>query len=86
MVPTLAAFRSYASVQDSIADYVREIRGSFPHAVGQGSVAGFAQALAAGGYATDRAYAAKIVNLAQSPLMAAALAAVAPPPHTETSK
>lgn len=86
MVPTLAAFRSYASVQDSIADYVREIRASFPQAVGQSSVAGFAQALAAGGYATDRAYAAKILNLAHSPLMAAALAAVAAPPNKETSK
>jgi len=86
MVPTLAAFRSYASVQDSIADYVQEIRGHFPQVLGQGSVAGFAQALAAGGYATDRAYAAKLLNLAHSPLMAAALAAVAPLSNKETSK
>jgi flagellar protein FlgJ len=78
MVPTTAAFRAYGDIASSIADYVQEIRSAFPHVAGQGSVAGFAQALAQGGYATDRNYAAKLINLAGSPLMAAAMSAVKP--------
>jgi flagellar protein FlgJ len=85
LVPTVASFRAYGSPADSIADYVREIRGVFPHAAGQTSVAGFAGALQAGGYATDRNYAAKIIDLAGSPLMAAALGVVDPTMSTTHS-
>jgi flagellar protein FlgJ len=82
MVPTNAAFRAYGDVQSSIADYVHEIRSVFPHVAGQGSVAGFAQALAQGGFATDRNYAAKLITLAGSPLMAAAMSAITPGPES----
>ena len=44
--------------------------------MGQSTVAGFAGALQQSGYATDTNYAAKIVNIAQSPLMAQVLQAV----------
>jgi flagellar protein FlgJ len=85
LVPTVASFRAYGSAADSIADYVREIRSVFPQAANQTSVAGFAGALQAGGYATDRNYAAKIIDLAGSPLMAAALGEVDPTMSTTHS-
>jgi flagellar protein FlgJ len=74
--PQLASFRDYGSAAASVADFVSHVQSGFSAAVGQGSVAGFAHALAAGGYATDPAYAAKIVTISQSPMMAQALQAV----------
>jgi flagellar protein FlgJ len=71
-----ASFRDYGSSAASIDDYVSQVQAGFSGAVGQTSVAGFAQALQAGGYATDPAYAAKILSISQSPMMTQALQAV----------
>lgn len=71
-----ASFRDYASPGASVADYVGVIQSGFQGAVGQSSIAGFAQSLQNSGYATDRNYAAKIVNIAQSPVMQAVLNAL----------
>lgn len=71
-----ANFRDYGSVSSSVSDYVSLIQSSYQNAAGQNSVSGFAQALQAGGYATDNDYAAKIEQIAQSPIMAQVLQAV----------
>ncbi|EKM99645.1 flagellar rod assembly protein/muramidase FlgJ [Acidocella sp. MX-AZ02] len=71
-----AAFRDYADPTASVSDYVGLIQSNYQNATGQGSVAGFAQALQAGGYATDDQYAEKIMKIAQSPLMSAVLQSV----------
>ncbi|GLR67536.1 hypothetical protein GCM10010909_22170 [Acidocella aquatica] len=76
LVPQISAFRDYASTGASVSDYVGQIQSGFQGAVGQPTVAGFAGALQQSGYATDSNYAAKIVNIAQSPLMAQVLQAV----------
>lgn len=76
LIPQQASFRDYGSVSASISDYVAHIHGVFSNVIGKSSVAGFAQALQAGGYATDQQYAAKIIAIAQSPLMAQVLRAV----------
>jgi flagellar protein FlgJ len=75
--PQLASFRDYGSAAASVSDFVSLVQTGFSGALGQTSVAGFAQALAAGGYATDPSYAAKIVKISQSPMMAQVLQAVA---------
>lgn len=76
LVPQTAQFRDYASPQSGVSDYVRLIREKFPNAVGQGTVQGFANALQSGGYATDTAYASKIVSIARSSLMSKMLSAM----------
>lgn len=76
LVPQTAQFRDYASPQGGIADYVRLIRKNFPNVLGQTTVEGFAHALQAGGYATDTAYATKIVSIARSSLMSKMLSAM----------
>lgn len=76
LVPQTAQFRDYASPQSGVSDYVRLIRENFPNAVGQGTVQGFASALQDGGYATDTAYASKIVSIARSSLMSKMLSAM----------
>jgi len=76
MVPARAAFRDYSSPAASIDDYVGQIMTGFQDVVGQGSVAGFARALQSGGYATDDHYAAKIIGIAQSPMMSGVLQAL----------
>ncbi len=73
------AFRAYASPAQSFMDYARLIASSprYAAALGQGeNIAGFAQALQQGGYATDPAYASKLVQVADSAPMRAALAAL----------
>lgn len=72
-------FRAYQSPSDSFADFARLVADSprYAQALGQGeNVAGFAHALAQGGYATDPSYAAKITAIANSPQMREALAAL----------
>ena len=69
MTPQTASFRNYPSTAASVSDYVGQIQAGFQGAVGQSTVSGFAQALQQAGYATDGSYAAKIVSIAQSPLM-----------------
>lgn len=76
LTPQIGNFRDYDSASASISDYVSLIRTLYPQAVGQNSVAGYAQALQAGGYATDQNYAGKIEQIAQSPLMLQVLQAV----------
>lgn len=71
-----ARFRDYGTLADAVDDYVGLIQSGYQNAAGQGTVAGFAQALQQGGYATDQNYAAKIINLAHSPLMAQVLHAI----------
>ena len=72
-----AMFRDYASPAASVSDYVQQIMSGFQNAAGQGTVSGFAQALQAGGYATDSSYASKIISISQSPMMAQVLQALA---------
>ncbi|MDE1906446.1 MAG: glucosaminidase domain-containing protein [Rhodospirillales bacterium] len=76
LTPQLSSFRDYQNTQGSVADFVNLIQSSFQSATGQNSVAGFAQALQASGYATDGNYAAKIEHIAQSPIMAQVLQAI----------
>ncbi len=85
LTPQTASFRNYANIAGSISDYVGLIQSGFSGAAGQSTVAGFAQALQAGGYATDTSYASKIVNIAQSPLMAQVLQAVGGVSSTATT-
>lgn len=76
LVPQQASFRDYGSVAASISDYVSHIHSVFSNVIGKSSVVGFAQALQAGGYATDQQYAAKIIAIVQSPIMAQVLQTV----------
>jgi flagellar protein FlgJ len=69
MVPETAEFRDYDSPLACITDYIRLIQSNFQPVVGQDSVAGFANALQSGGYATDSNYASKIIMISQSPMM-----------------
>ena len=85
LTPQLASFRDYQSTQGSVSDFVNLIQSSFQSATGQNSVAGFAQALQAGGYATDGNYAAKIEQIAQSPIMATVLQAVGASPISSSN-
>ncbi len=82
LTPQSASFRNYQSLNDSISDYVGLIQSGFSSALGQSTVSGFAQALQAGGYATDTNYASKIINIANSPLMAQALSAIGANPSS----
>jgi len=66
---TPALFRSYDSASQSVNDYVSLLQGSarYAGAVGTGAdVQAFASALQRGGYATDPAYANKLVATAAS--------------------
>ncbi len=76
LTPQVASFRDYASPGASIADYISQITSAFPNVAGQSSIGGFAQALQAGGYATDNGYAAKIISISQSPMMQRVLNAI----------
>lgn len=71
-----AAFRSYGSPADSFADYTRLLKNArYSEARGSGGdVHHFAKALQRAGYATDPAYAAKIVAIADGATMRRALA------------
>lgn len=78
-VRKLDSFRAYASPAESFMDYARLLASSprYAAALGQGeNVRGFAQALQQGGYATDPDYAEKLVRLADSAPMRAALDAL----------
>ena len=75
-VSARAAFRSYGSPADSFADYTRLLQHPrYAEARGAGGdVHHFAKALQRAGYATDPAYAAKIVAIADGATMRRALA------------
>jgi flagellar protein FlgJ len=76
LVPETADFRDYGSPSACVTDYIRLIQSNFQNVIGQGSVAGFAHALQAGGFATDGNYASKIIMISQSPMMEQMLQAV----------
>jgi flagellar protein FlgJ len=80
MVPQMATFRDYASAAQSLSGYVDLIGTAYHNVVGQSTVAGFAQALQSGGYATDKSYASKIVSVSQSPMMALVLQTIGQSP------
>ncbi|PKY11240.1 flagellar rod assembly protein/muramidase FlgJ [Acidithiobacillus marinus] len=67
-----AAFRAYQNVGESVHNYAQLLLNNprYRQALGQGNnIAGFAEALQQGGYATDPHYASKLVAVAESPLM-----------------
>ncbi len=71
-----ASFRAYQGVAGSIKNYAQLLlqNSRYRGVLNQGNnIAGFAQALQSGGYATDPNYASKIVALANGPVMQAAL-------------
>ncbi|MGH7057875.1 MAG: glucosaminidase domain-containing protein, partial [Acetobacteraceae bacterium] len=76
MQPTIAAFASYSSPATAVSDYTNLIEARFSDAVGAASVPAFAASLQNEGYATDGAYAGKIVGVARSPFMADVLRAL----------
>jgi flagellar protein FlgJ len=76
MVPATGSFRDYGSPLACITDYIRLIQENFQKVIGQGSVASFANALQASGFATDSNYASKIVMISESPMMKQILQAV----------
>jgi peptidoglycan hydrolase FlgJ len=68
-MPKVAKFRSYDSAADSFRDYVAVLRDNprYASALNTGHDAkAFATALQQGGYATDPAYAQKILSIAQN--------------------
>lgn len=71
-----AAFRSYDSLGDAFDDYVGFLKDNprYLNTLRADSVQGFAQGLQKAGYATDPGYAGKIVDVANSSNMSAALA------------
>lgn len=74
-----AAFRAYDSIGDSFRDYVALLKRSprYQGALAAGTdVAGFAQGLQHGGYATDPGYANKITAIADGATVQRALAAI----------
>jgi hypothetical protein len=79
LVAHQGTFRSYPNVGQAVDDYVSLVSASdrYRTAMGAGdNVAAYAQALAAGGYATDRDYAAKLTAVANSPKMTYAVASL----------
>jgi flagellar protein FlgJ len=74
-----AQFRSYDNPGQSFDDYAQLVADNprYAKALNHGEdVVGFAKGLVSGGYATDPAYAQKIVAIANSPQMKQALAAI----------
>jgi flagellar protein FlgJ len=71
-----ASFRSYDSLGDAFDDYVSFLKDNprYLNALRADSVQGFAQGLQKAGYASDPGYAGKIVDVANSSNMSAALA------------
>jgi hypothetical protein len=79
LVAHQGTFRSYANVGQAVNDYVSLVSASdrYRTAIGAGdNVAAYAQALAAGGYASDRNYAAKLMAVANSSKMSYAVASL----------
>ncbi len=77
-----AVFRAYASPAESLADYADFIRGGarYRQALAQaGDAAAYVQALADAGYATDPAYARKVMTIYHGPELRDALAGLQGP-------
>lgn len=81
LTPTSARFAAYPSISNAFQHYVSLVRSGFSSAVGSTSVSQYADALAQGGWATDSAYAQKLVDIATSPMMGNVLGAlgISPP-------
>lgn len=70
LLPTMAAFRAFPDIAACVHHYIDLLKSQYPGAVGAGANAqAFAQGLIQGHYATDPAYAQKLLTLAQSPLL-----------------
>lgn len=81
-----AAFRAYGTPQAGAQDYARLISSRYPGAVGATDAASFAQALKAGGYATDPNYVNKIASVARGiPGASSMVAGVSAAPAATTS-
>jgi flagellar protein FlgJ len=67
-----ANFRAYGSYAEAFDDYARFLTDNprYRQALAAGDAAGFAKGLQAAGYATDPAYASKILGVLGSPLLA----------------
>jgi uncharacterized protein with LGFP repeats len=65
MVNTVAGFRTYATVHDSVLDHALFLteNSRYAEAFASASSADFARAIAAAGYATDPRYAAKLLEI-----------------------
>ena len=77
------AFRAYPNAEASVQDFVSLVQNSprYRAALGKADdVVGYAQALIAGGWATDINYVSKLQTVATGPSVAAASAAQAAPP------
>ena len=71
LLPAMAAFRAFPDITACVHHYVDLLKSQYPGTVGTGSDAqAFARGLTQGHYATDPAYAQKLIALAQSPLLA----------------
>lgn len=66
---TTAQFAAFPSLSSALHHFEALVRRQYPGVVGSQSVSQYANALAAGGYATDPQYASHIVNVAQSATM-----------------
>lgn len=76
LTPTIAAFRTFSSIGGCMEHYARLIKEHYPQAMETGDNAqAFVQGLVRGGYATDPAYAAKIMQVAQLPVWSYILSA-----------
>ena len=70
LFPTMAAFRAFPDAAACLHHYVNLLKTHYPGAVDAGTDAqAFAQGLVQGHYATDPAYARKLIALAGSPLL-----------------
>lgn len=74
-----ATFRAYGSVGEAFDDYVSFLKSNprYAQALKSGDATGFAHGLQHAGYATDPAYAGKLLKVAQGPSLAAALSSPA---------
>jgi flagellar protein FlgJ len=80
---TTAKFRAYSSYGEAFRDYANLLRSNprYNNALAQGQDArGFARGLQQGGYATDPAYADKLVRVINGNTLRQSLAATAPAP------
>ncbi len=84
-VRELGAFRAYASPADSFDDYVDFVGNSdrYQQAVQSGDDETYIRSLADAGYATDTAYAEKVIRIMNSPDLQAAVAHTAGEPADE---
>lgn len=65
-------FRAYADYGAAFSDYAGLLKARYGAALGSGDAGGFAEGLAAGGYATDPAYAGKLKSVIASVALAGA--------------